>query len=59
MNGEINKLRFALKNSQDALLAERQQKVKDRKLYEEKVSAFRKRYIDCEKLRSMLCSYYL
>ena len=49
MNGEINKLRFALKNSQDALLAERQQKVKDRKLYEEKVSAFRERYIDCEK----------
>ena len=33
MNGEINKLRLALKNSQDALHAERQQKVKDRKLY--------------------------
>ena len=51
MNAEINNLRLSLKASEDALLAERQQKVKDRKLYEEKVSMFRKRCIDyCEKL---------
>ena len=33
MNLEINELRLALKVSEDALLAEQQQKVKDRKLY--------------------------
>ena len=37
MNLEINELRLALKVSEDALLAEQQQKVKDRKLYEAKI----------------------
>ena len=52
MNCEINKLRLALKASEDALVAERQQKVKDRKLYEAKISEYRQRCIDyCEKMK--------
>ena len=52
MNLEINRLRIPLKASDHALLLEQQQKLKDRKLYETKVSEFRKRCIDyCEKMK--------
>ena len=37
MNLEINDLRIALKAANDSLLDEKQQKVKDRKMYEAKV----------------------
>ena len=51
MNAEISKLRLALKASEDALSAEQQQKVNDRKLYKAKISDYRKRCIVyCEKL---------
>ena len=37
MNVEINDLRIALKAAKDSLLEEKQQKVKDRKVYKAKV----------------------
>ena len=37
INEEINKLRISLRAARDTLIDEKQQKLKDRKVYEEKV----------------------
>ena len=46
MNLEINDLRLALKAAKDSLSVEKQQKVKDRKVYEAKVKEMKTVYND-------------